>query len=74
MKAWMSKWVFTWLNRIKKSKTLIFSLLLSLFGVLELQFSVLQPMLGEYYGLAFIAVSIVTAWLRILTTTSVDSK
>ena len=70
MKAWLNKWG----NRVKKSKTLIFSLLLSLFGVLELQFSVLQPMLGEYYGLAFIAVSVVTAWLRILTTTSLDNK
>ena len=41
-------------------------------GVLELNFQLLMPLLGQWYGLAFVAISVAGAVIRELTTKPVD--
>jgi len=62
------------LQYLKSSKTLIFSLLLSTFGILQANIAMLQDSLQEYYPYVFIGVGIISAWLRMVTTASVHEK
>lgn len=59
---------------ILKSKTLWFSWLLMTMGIVELNMHLLQQMLGEWYGAVFIVVSVITATLRMVTTSAVADK
>jgi len=61
--------------KIFKSKTIIFSLLLALLGVVEASFQVFAPMMTpQAYGLMLMGVSCVVAVLRIVTTLPLDDK
>jgi len=53
----------------KTSKTVLWSTLLGVLGIVELNMSLLQATLGDYYGFTFIGVGIVTYILRTLTST-----
>jgi hypothetical protein len=62
------------LSNIKKSKTMIFNMLLALLGVLEYNLHLFYTALGDNYGLVFVGIATVGAWLRILTTSSIEDK
>lgn len=58
-----------------KSRTLWFSFLLVIFGALMDNFSYLQSIIDErYYGISFVAIGLITAILRFITTQPVDEK
>lgn len=57
-----------------KSKTNWTALAVSVLGVIEMNYPMLKPMLGDYYGLSFIAVGIVMAVLREFTKEPVRDK
>lgn len=58
-----------------KSKTIIFSILLALLGVVEASFQVFASMMTpQAYGLVLMGVSCVVAILRIVTTLPLDEK
>lgn len=63
------------MKRYMKSRTLWFSLLLVIFGALFDNFSYLQSVIDErYYGISFVAIGLITAILRFLTTQPLDEK
>lgn len=65
------------LKKIKqylKSKTINFNLALALVGILELNFHYLKNALGDSYGLAFVAISLIGGYLRHITKTSIKEK
>ena len=69
----MSVWK-VW-NTILKSKTMIFSLALTVFSVVELNMQLFMGLLGPtWYPIIFTLVAIVVAWLRTVTTTSLVDK
>lgn len=55
------------MNARLKSKTHRANIALAVFGVLEAKLSMLQPLLGDKYGLVFVGVAIAYAWLREIT-------
>lgn len=58
-----------------KSRTLWFSFLLVIFGALMDNFSYLQSVIDErYYGISFVAIGLITAILRFVTTQPLDEK
>jgi hypothetical protein len=63
------------LKKILKSKTMLFSLLLVVFGVVEANLALFQSFIPpQYWGLVVTGIGIVTAVLRFVTTTSLDEK
>jgi hypothetical protein len=63
------------MNRYMKSRTLWFSFLLVIFGALMDNFSYLQSVIDErYYGISFVAIGLITAILRFVTTQPLDEK
>ena len=57
------------MKRMRQSKTMWFSLALVIFGALFDNFSYLQSVINErYYGLLLVAIGIVVAILRFITT------
>ena len=61
--------------KLKKSKTMMWAMLLTTLGVLELNMHLFYNMLGEeYYGATYMVIALVTGWLRVLTTTSLGDK
>ena len=62
------------LKKRLSSKTYRAALLLSILGVVEVNFSLLQPMLGEYYGITYIITAAVFMVLRELTKDSIEDK
>jgi hypothetical protein len=50
-----------------KSKTVSFALALGALGVIETNFHLLRDLLGDWYGVSFIAVSLATYYLRTIT-------
>ena len=62
------------LKQIFKSKTINYSLLIALLGVLELNFNLVATYFGEHQGLVFIAISIFSAILRFKTTEPLKDK
>jgi pyruvoyl-dependent arginine decarboxylase (PvlArgDC) len=58
-----------------KSKTMWFSLALVIFGVIEVNVSLLQSIIPpQYYGLVVMGIGVTTAVLRWLTTAGLDKK
>jgi hypothetical protein len=58
-----------------RSKTMWFSLLLVIFGALLDNFSYLQNIIDQkYYGLLLVAIGIIVAILRFVTTQPLDNK
>ena len=57
-----------------KSKTLIFSVLLTVFGIIQQNMPMLQEPLKDKYGYVFIIVSVVVALLRMATTQALSEK
>lgn len=47
-----------------KSKTNLAALAIAVIGVIEMNAPLLRPLLGDYYGVAFIAISIIMVLLR----------
>ena len=47
-----------------KSKTNLAALAIAVIGVIEMNAPLLRPLLGDYYGVAFIAISIIMVVLR----------
>lgn len=63
------------LKKILKSKTMIFSILLAVLGVVELNMSIFSTFMSEeIYGVFVIVVGMITAILRVVTTTSLEDK
>ena len=60
--------------RILKSKTMWFAWLMMVMGIIELNMHLLESVLGDWYGAAFIVVSIITGTLRMVTTNAVADK
>lgn len=57
-----------------KSKTLWFNLLVAILGIIELNMLVLEPYLGDHYGIVFMVIAIINVILRTVTTTSLKDK
>lgn len=61
-------------DKLRGWRTILWSLLLATVGVLEtLDFATLLPD-GPRKGLLLIAIAIITAWLRVITSTPVGKK
>jgi hypothetical protein len=64
-----------WIKQLIRSKTIWFSLVLSVFGVIEANFSLFETAIGaKWYPTLFTIVGVTTAVLRLLTTTSIGEK
>jgi hypothetical protein len=63
------------IQKILKSKTLMFSLVLAILGVIEASFQVFAPFMSPaIYGFVLMAISITVAVLRIVTTLPLNEK
>lgn len=63
------------IRKILKSKTLLFSLLLAVMGVVEANTQAFARFIGpDYFGLFVMVVSIITAVLRVLTRVPLKDK
>jgi len=58
----------TYKGIIKGSRTIDFSVLLGIFGMLEQNLPMIKDQIGDNYGLVFIGISAITIILRKLTT------
>ena len=59
---------------IKKSRTLDVAALLAMLGVVQQALPSVQTQLGDYYGLVFMGVGAIVAYLRTTTTGPVGAK
>ncbi|MCO7225916.1 hypothetical protein [Pleionea sp. CnH1-48] len=50
-----------------QSKTILVSLLLAALGAIELKFPMLRDLLGQYYGVSYMVIGGVMAYLRKIT-------
>ncbi len=68
--------VFTksFLTKLKKSKTILFNMLLAFIGILEYNLHLFYDVLGEHYGIVFVIIATVGAYLRIITTEAIEEK
>ena len=57
-----------------KSKQLIFSYLLAIFAIIELNVHMLESTLGDKFPVVFIGISIITAILRMVTTGPLEAR
>lgn len=57
-----------------KSKTINWSLLIALFGMVEINLPEAREMLGNYYGAILMLVAAVNIYLRHVTTKSLEEK
>lgn len=57
-----------------KSKTLWFNIIVAVLGILEMNMMVLQPYLGDSYGVIFMVIAVINVILRTVTTTSLKDK
>ena len=63
------------LRKMRRSKTMIFALLLVVLGVIYDNFSYIQNIIDpRLYGILLIAIGITVAILRFVTTTSLDDR
>jgi len=63
------------LRKALKSKTIWFSIILAVFGVLEASTQYLQDMIdAKYFGFVVIGIGMITAILRVVTTLPLDEK
>lgn len=56
------------------SRTMDFSVLLTVFGVFEMNLPLVRDTLGDYYGAVFIVIAVITALLRKATTKPLGEK
>jgi len=59
---------------VQKSKTVDATLLLGALGVVEMNFGMLQALLGQWYGLSYVAFAVVFYILRKVTTKPLGEK
>lgn len=60
---------------MKKSKTMWFALLLVILGFVAENFNYVQDIIDpKYYGISYIAIGVIVAVLRFVTTTSLKDK
>ena len=57
-----------------KSRTLQFAALVAVLGVLEINLGLLEDALGDWYGIVFIVISMITAFLRVVTIAPLSDK
>ena len=63
------------LRKMRRSKTMIFALLLVVLGVVYDNFSYIQNIIDpRYYGVSYIAIGVVVAALRFYTVKPLDEK
>lgn len=63
------------LKKAHKSKTIQFAAALAVLGVIETQFHLVESLVPEQYrGLILVGVGMAVAYLRVVTTTSLDNK
>ena len=63
------------MNGVAKSKTMWFSILLVIFGVLEMKLPEVRELIPPiYYGISNVLIGMITALLRWVTTTSLEEK
>jgi len=63
------------LRKALKSKTIWFSIILAIFGVLEASTQYLQDMIDpKFFGFVVIVIGMITAILRVVTTLPLDEK
>ena len=63
------------LRKMRRSKTMIFALLLVVLGVVYDNFSYIQNIIDPaYYGVSYIAIGVVVAILRFFTIKPLDEK
>lgn len=65
------------LAKLLKSKTILFGLLLTIFGGLESQLGLLQPIFvahPQYFGYATVVIGLIVKGLRFLTTVPLQDK
>lgn len=53
---------------------MLLSLLIATLGILELNLHLFYDVLGEYYGVVFLAISLASAYIRLLTTKPFEDK
>lgn len=64
-----------WMTRMARSKTLLFSMLLAILGVLQASLDVFTPYLTpQAMGFVTLAIGIAVAVLRVITTQSLSDK
>lgn len=57
-----------------KSKTLWFNIVVAVLGIIEMNMSLMQPYLGDSYGIIFMVIAVINVVLRTVTTTSLKDK
>jgi hypothetical protein len=68
--------IFTksFLTKLKKSKTILFNLLVAFVGILEYNLHLFYDVLGEHYGIVFVVIAMIGVVLRTITTESIEEK
>ena len=57
-----------------KSRTINFSILLAVMGVVEMNLHLIQDHLGDDYGAVYIIIASIVAALRVITTQDIEDK
>lgn len=60
--------------KIFKSKTMMFSMMLTIFSIIQSNVDLLQQYLGTYGGLFTVGVAVIVAVLRMVTTQPLSEK
>lgn len=55
-----------------KSKTIRTATIIAVLGVVEVNFGLLRDMLGDWYGVSYIAIAVIMAYLRTITKEPVE--
>lgn len=64
----------TWLRKAAKSKTMLFAVLITVFGIIEASLGMFQGVLGDYYPHVVSVIGIIMGVLRMVTTDSIANK
>ena len=62
------------MNKIFKSRTINTAVVIAILGVLEANFNLLQPLLGEHFSLTWVVFSMIMVALRAVTTQPLSEK
>ena len=66
--------MWTKIKQWLKSRTIQSATFLAMMGIVELNFPLLQELLGQYYGVSFIAIALLMGYLRHITTKPINEK
>lgn len=68
--------IFTksFLTKLKKSKTILFNMLVAFVGILEYNLHLFYDVLGQHYGIVFVIIATIGAYLRMITTEAIEEK